>query len=1043
MKIPSWLCFEINMLELSNLMERERRKQRLIELEGIFHAARTGPGSSPFLPEIPLSTSFLEEACDLVQRFPLNLLFNQTPTIAVWSILYPLSVNYGGASKEVYAHIGSFLEQSFDDEATRDDLKQHFRRTARSLGLPVSGNQPTELFFAPLGPARQQMADLADAFVYATIRFGPPAIEDTTAARQWQRRALLERCPAHTRLRATIAFDTSAWCSRRFEAWRKGRDPITENERHLFDAYTAAAGVYGRGRIDLVGPPQLCWSVDRLTLEAEPSPSPQRLKLGAFPTSIKGGCRITVPHPWPREVEWGYGKTSQPVRIAPNWGEALLFDADTGRLLTRICADQREIEVSAAHLVILTPDEFESPSFGPAIPARDPAFKVAWVDAGETLRFEDGRDLRFAAPREEAIWIDGTVIGRDGSRALYSCDGALSLKIDPEIGGSARIIRMRMGCLTRFVSIEAGVDRMVCVPFVDFGLSTLSTPGEAVFEVLAPGAIRDGGARPTLTTRCWIWPGLRTPQGDLSGVTLPSNLVKAHCAGLRVVDGIVSVDPEADEETPILGLSERDRVHEFHLSARSEKLWHNRIERGDRVFVPRGGLIIMGHENRHDTLTLRSPDRTAALLVLGRETRRPFHLRQTLEIGAGQLRSPIDGDDRIALIRGTGRVEVLARLRRRTDPTQLLLTEGLDQICLSMALSAPYDAIRILIEEPSGPGCVGETAFGREPVSVPALPGTQVGYDPDTRQLSITFVRSDLPTPARATFQLRREREDFKDVRDARGALIAIGLSGLPQRADTRQLIEVARLLSEPEPDDLSGKLRASLTPAYREAIRTVSGTSPFLGRVRGLLSVARSNGAPPRHDLVAAVPWLFEAGLHAFTGISVEKGLAPLQTMAERPAPNPAPSLKGDAPLEVWLSRVSSGDQVPRAFLADELQRGFRVLRWRLKETDLHDLVREGPIGTNVRLVSSAHIAELEQIRSFDVGGGGDPLPARIAVQIERFARACAQRRAQTFIDHTAFRTGLSVDEIGFILTLMIRAGIEIFAYFRALWAHAEKDGD
>ncbi len=1024
-------------------MERERQKQRMIELEQIFHSVRTGPGSSPFLPEIPLTTPLLEEACDLVQRFPLHLLFNQTPTIAVWSVLYPLSVNYGGASKEVYAHIGSFLRQSFEDVAARDDLKQHFRRTARSLGLPVSGNQPTELFFAPLGPARQQMGDLADAFVFTTIQFGPPAIEDTAAAREWQRRAVRDRCQAHTRLQATIAFDTSAWCARRFEVWRQGHDPMTENERYLFDAYTVAARAHGRRRVDLVGPPQLCWSVDRLVLEAEPSPSPQRLKLGAFPTSIIGGCRTTVPHPWPRQVEWGYGQTSQPVRIAPNWGEALLFDADTGRLLARICADQREIEVAAAHLVILTPDEFESPSFGPAIPARDPAFKVAWVDAGETLRFGDGRDLRLAAPREDAFWIDGTVIGRDGSRALYSCDGALSLKIDPEIGGSTRIIRMRMGCLTRFVSIEADVDRMVSVPFADFGLSVLCTPGEAVFEVLVPGAIRDGGARPTLTTRCWIWPGLRAPHGDLSGVALPSNLVKARCAGLRVVDGTVSVDPEADEETPIIGLSGPDRIHEFHLSARSEKLWHNRIERGDRMFVPRGGLIIMGHENRHDTLTLRSPDRTSALLVLGRETRRPFHQRQTLEIGADQLWSPIDGDDRIALVRGTGRVEVLARLQRRTDPTKLVLTEGPDHICLSMALSASYDAIRILIEETSGPGRVGETGFGREPVSVPALPGTQVGYNPDTRQLSITLVRLALPAPARVTFQLRREREDFEDLRDARGALIAIGLSGLPQLADTRQLIELARLLSEPEPDDLSGKLRAALTPAYREAIRTVSGTSPFLGRVRGLLSVTRPNGAPPRHDLVAAAPWLFEAGLYAFTGISAETGFAPLKTMAERPPPTPAPSLKGDAPLGVWLSRVSSGDQVPRAFQADVLQYGFRMLRWRLKETDLYDLVREGPIGTNVRLLSSAYIGELEQIRSFDVGGGGDPLPARIAVQIERFARACAQGRAQSFIDDTAFRTGLSFDEIGFILTMMIRAGIDIFAYFRALWAHAERDGD
>lgn len=1027
----------------SGVTDREKERKRLIELEAIFHAAWTGSGSSPFIPEVPLKKEILSETHELVRRFPTFLLFKIAPTVAVWSVLRPLSLHYGGGSKEVYAHIGEFLGRSFATLDERDDLKIEFRKVARSLGLPVSGNSPTELFFAPLGPARQQMSALAEAFVVTTILYGPPAIEDTAAARRWQRRAVNDRCPGLTRLMATIAFDSSAWCARRFEAWRQGQDPISENERHLFDAYETVAKSYGRRRSDFVGPPQLRWSADRLTLQAEPSPSPQRLKLGAFPTPVPGAGQVTLPTPWPQRVDWSYGAVTQTVLITPGPREVLVFDADTGRLLARVGADQDEIEAGAAHLVIVASGAFESATFGPAVPARDPAYRVAWVEASETLRFEDGRSLRLRTPREDALWVEGTVIGRDGGRALYACDAALRLKIDPDIGGPHRIIRMRMGPVTRFVPVEVKTVDPVLVPFSNFGLSGPNAPGEAVFDVLVPGAIGDGEARAALSTRCWVWPGLQTPQGDLSDVSVPENLVSARCAGVRILDGKISVDPESSEETPIIGLAGSDRTHEFHLTARGEKLWHNRVQSGTRLFVPRDGVIVMAHDNRHDTLTIRSPDRTANLLVLGREFRRPFHQRQSLEIGAETLQTPLDGDDRIALRRETGRVDVLARVQRRTDPAEIALTQTADLISLSVSLTSPCDALRVRIEDASGGALVGETAFGHEPVNLPTLPGTRVGYDPDSRRLSITFERGSLPAPARAAFQVRRERRGFEDIRDARNARVAIGLAGAPKSASSAQLTQLARLLAEPEPDDLSGQLRRALTPAYAEQVRRIAGTSRLLGPIRGLLGVVRSDSGVPRHDLIAVAPWIFEAQLHAFSDIGPETGLAPLNRMAKYPAPDPAPGMRGDDPLRAWLDRVSSGDRVPREFQADAIQNGFRALRWRLKETDLYDLLRDGPIGTSVRLLTAAYIGDLDQIRSFDVNGGGDPIPARIAIQIERFARACALGRVEPFIEDAAFRTGLSVAEAGFVLSLLIRAGVELFAYFRALWAHAEQDED
>jgi hypothetical protein len=117
----------------------------------------------------------------------------------------------------------------------------------------------------------------------------------------------------------------------------------------------------------------------------------------------------------------------------------------------------------------------------------------------------------------------------------------------------------------------------------------------------------------------------------------------------------------------------------------------------------------LGYDNRHDTLTLRTPDRNANLLILGREIRKPFYQRQSLEIGAEKLQVPVDGDDRIALLRDTGRVDVLARLQRRTDPAGIILSEESDQLSLLVAAPGVADAGDV-----GDQGVAGSAACGDE-----------------------------------------------------------------------------------------------------------------------------------------------------------------------------------------------------------------------------------------------------------------------------------------------------------------------------------------
>ena len=521
---------------------------------------------------------------------------------------------------------------------------------------------------------------------------------------------------------------------------------------------------------------------------------------------------------------------------------------------------------------------------------------------------------------------------------------------------------------------------------------------------------------------------------------VPVNFSPARSAGLRVLDGQLSVDPHADQEITILGLEGRDRAHEFRLAARGEKLWHHRIAQGEREFVPRGTTLLFGHENRHDTLLLRSADRDASLLVLGRETRRPFFQRQTIEIGASQLEEPADGDDRIALKRADGRIDLLARLRRGTDPSGLGLHEEANEIRLYFVPQAPCRVLRVRIEPVTGPAIEGDHVFDHSQPDLPPLHGVQATHDPSNERIEIRLGVSDLPTPARATLFLRGEFGDLIQLRDIRNTPIAFALPGDIADPDQRHLLTLARFLSDPEPESLGGQVGRVLTPIYENVLNHI-GASRMLGSVKPVLNIVRADGQPPRHDLVAVAPWIFEAQPLAFTGLGAETGLEPLARMASIPAPAQAPELGQDRPLSDWLNRVGADADIPPDLQADALQHGFRALRYRLRETDLHDLVGDGALSPSIRLICGAHVDGLEQLRSFDTNGGGDPLPARIAIQIERHARSCAEAHAAAFVDDIAFRTGLPRHEVGRLLTLMLRAGIEIFAYFRTLWWHATKN--
>jgi hypothetical protein len=1009
----------------------------LNKIEKDLHSAWVADGASPFIADLIISESIFDAARRAARQYPISMMLHRFPTLGVWAILYPLAKNYEAASREVYPHLEDFLGKPICT-GDRDLLKSRFRKAARHIGIPVpSGNHPTQVFFSPLGVPEPQHDRLARAFLYTATYKGPPAIEDTVASRHWQRIAIVEHCPSQKRLYETIVFDESAHYARRFDAWRRGEVGQGKGERNLFNAYDEQASLIGRKKSDFVGPPSLIWQRDRLGLAAEFSTKRQVITLGSFPTQITSGKRITIDPPWPETVKWTSGNMSVDVPFAPSAQEVLLFDADSGALLQRIAPKDQRVEVPASHLVALSKMPFESASFGSAISAADPKFFSAWIECGETLCFEARDDLKISRPIDTSIWFDGSVLGRNGSTALYANDLKIQMRLDPDVGGSSRIIRATIEGIARFVSIEIDEDNLAEVAFTEFGFDADIDPGRAVFEVLVPGAAGDPDARADLKAQCWVWSGVPPQSGDLTFAPIPSNYDQARSAGLHVDSyGRLSVNENSDVETPILGLKQTDKSLEFDLVARSEKLWHQRVDRGDRVYVPKGASLQFGYDNRHDTLLLRCSDRDADLIVLGELIKRPFVQRQIFEIGAEKLEVDT-GDDRIAIRRADGQVELLTRLRRVNDTGALKVKEEENLVTFSFRSNEDVEGLRIALQPVRGDLVEGDYQLGHLPASKPVIPAISVKKNSVDQMITVEIQTTKLTRPARLLFYALDEQGVASIIQDASFAPAAIGLSGditTPSRAD---LAKLANLLSEPEPEGLGGQLSRALYPSYRCAFEAI-GSNRSIGSVKSALNVVRSDGGTARHDIVGVAPWVFEAPLMALTGFLEGTGFSSLERMHVMPAPEPRPDLHVPHPLAAWLKRVNSEHDIPKGFDGEALQHAFRALRFRMQERDMKDLRGEGPIGNAARIICSAHSEKIDELRAFDTKGGGDAFPAKIAVQVERFARAATQRRAREFMVDLSSRTGLSQEDLGPAMTMMIRAGILFFVYFRALWANA-----
>ena len=337
----------------------------------------------------------------------------------------------------------------------------------------------------------------------------------------------------------------------------------------------------------------------------------------------------------------------------------------------------------------------------------------------------------------------------------------------------------------------------------------------------------------------------------------------------------------------------------------------------------------------------------------------------------------------------------------------------------------------------SGVDTVGDYSLGRLPTTGSSIAGITIHQDPFNASVIVTLSKADLSGPSRIHFHTINGQRLGEQMKDAAFAPIAVGLPGKIDNPTRTNLTRLACFLAYPEPVALDGQVAKALYPSYVDVIERL-GSNRTVGSIKSALNVIRADGGTACHDIVGVAPWVFEAGPHAFTGLYERSGFSTLQLMASLQAPDPLPNLACAYPLAVWLDRINTDGDIPEGFDAPGLLAAFNDLRFRLQEPDMKELRGEGVIGNSCRIICGAYFDNIAELRAFDTKGGGDPVPAKIAIQIERFARAAAQGQAEDFLLELTVRTGLSRMDADYAMTMMLRAGVRFFVYFRALWGHA-----
>lgn len=800
----------------------------------------------PFLGLLSLSDRSREEALSRVRTFlggraqAIPGLFQAHGYLAGWAVTHALNDNYGGSDLRIYAHLEDVLGVQLRTPAVREDLHRSFLALSDRLGLPSRGlDRMVDLYLLHAGVPRAHVQQLIESFQRQHDLFGAPPAESSTMLNRWEDDALDFLPPAVTTPRRAILWDETAWHARlyaRVAANPTGFVAKSPFESFFAECFARTGNERARGGVAAAPPPRprLVWGTDGLALRLPRANGRIAVQMddAARPLRLKGGEDWALEQPWPRRMTGQIDGTPFVLEFLADDSRIAVFDLTIGQFLCESAVSgTREVMLDTSEALVAARRPFTLDNED-ALPLGDGCFlqRVVLDQTPKMLRI-GGRTLSLATRPRRRLGLIGAEIANGQQGRLFGPDTLIRV----ETGLPATETR-------RLRLSVAGVETMIDVDVTEgLGECTLADclppdlppePARLRLELLAP----DKEARSAgITLGAFVWPGFEGARGlDLNCPAAPANFLSSHSQHVMGFERGLQLDPKGGYTHATAAFGIGGEVVPFRLAWPDVSLQRLRAD-GVVSPVPLGSRIGVGIDDRFGHVSIRCPDRRAALWVGDRFEAQPFALGMTRNIAISEL---VGQNAAVVLRRSNGAEVVLFEIVDALQPTWFNVRPVRVGVQATFAIGTAIDAVAVEAEDEMGNRSFHEIALGRRPVRQAAPEWLHAELSgSDFREVVLTiaqqsasqglmigrvFVRPDSANPDHGWRPLRNRRGDTY-------ALPLVATHSLPDAPvdfiQTRFEM-LCRWLSDCYAPDcwLDHGLERSLLPRWRKLGGTIAG---------------------------------------------------------------------------------------------------------------------------------------------------------------------------------------------------------------------------
>jgi hypothetical protein len=759
-------------------------------------------GSPPFLGLVPVEESLYEKALINARNFlrrdhnRIRDLFHKYPYAAAWLIAKTLNIEYGDHDHAVYEHIEKALGVSLPAQGpARKTLFEAFSKVCIKLGLPVAYTDKfVDTYMSQAGVSISQAHHVIEAFIRQERAFGPPPIDSTAILNRWEDDALYFLHPGIVRPRRALEVDETGYHALLFARIRNDANfqseiPFETEFSKLLEEAEKAGPSYSRTGSEVVPKPRLLWLNNSLVLLVPRQEGKLQLWLDGSSRTLRfrGGDEWVLPQPWPRQLSWKAGEHRGEISFLDDTEAFAIFDLTTGHLIRECSHADRSVEVDATNVVVISRTNF-SISGQPAVNTQ----LESWISY---TNLEDrvtglsiaGREvsLHLRARRRISLEIEPLIRGSKG--------GLLNLGAEFRIEtgrllAEKRWIRITIGehVIGRKLGFsEEGVTHFCLDDVVDEHpeLKSLS-PSRLRIELMAPDVkdVSPSSGTAGLTFGGWIWPSY---SGTLNcrvfhSSTPPINLSIDHCKHIVLDDAKnVCLDPIGGYDFALLTFEIGGEQVAFKWPWPDVSVSRIRGD-GSNSYLPYGSKIIIGDEDRFDSIIISCPDQTAQLSVRGKVEQNPFYRGMRRSLSLREL-ATVSSDDRVLLRKSDGTELLLFQVVSKTSPEKFSIRDSKSGIAVKFQLPQMVDAIQLEIEDELGTLSTAELALSHYPVDNPTPAWLKGGIsEADATEVTLEIDRSQYEGRYSLARILVRQigKDSWHPLRAQRGDLYAFCLKG-------------------------------------------------------------------------------------------------------------------------------------------------------------------------------------------------------------------------------------------------------------------------